>query len=145
MIQMATSPEARHHIAGLLFNTIGVQPCGDMQAMLWVNKDNEIEWIVGYTAWIGKTCQMHVVCLTETPINKALIKGAFDFVFNHCGVDKVFGIVNSNNIKAMTFDQKLGFKEAHRFEGMHDNGGDLVVLEMDKADCKWIRELKHAA
>jgi len=23
---------------------------------------------------------------------------------------------------------------------MHDNDGDLVVLHMDKADCKWIME-----
>jgi RimJ/RimL family protein N-acetyltransferase len=145
MIQMAISPEARQYVAGLLLKEIGVQPCMDMQAMLWVNKDNEIEWIVGYTAWIGKTCQMHVVNLKEKPISRTLLHGAFDYAFNHCGLEKVFGIVNSKNVRAMSFDTKIGFKEAHRFVGMHDDGGDLVVLEMDKADCKWIRELKHAA
>lgn len=145
MIQMAISPEARQHVAGLLLKELGVQPCMDMQAMLWIDKDNEIEWIIGYTAWIGKTCQMHVVNLKGKATPRELIFAAFDYPFNHCSIEKVFGVVNSNNETAMKYDIKLGFKEAHRFEGMHDNGGDLVVLEMDKADCKWIRELKHAA
>jgi len=145
MIQMAVSPEARHYVAGLLLKEIGVEPCGDMQAMLWVNKDNEIEWIVGYTAFIGKTCQMHIVNLGGKAMLRELLYCAFDYAFNHCGLEKVFGLVNSLNERAMNYDKKVGFKEAHRFVGMHDNGGDLVVLEMDKADCKWIRELKHAA
>jgi hypothetical protein len=25
---------------------------------------------------------------------------------------------------------------------MHDSGGDLVVFEMNKADCRWIKERK---
>jgi hypothetical protein len=40
----------------------------------------------------------------------------------------------------MEYDQKLGFKEAVRFPGVHCDGGDLVVFEMNKADCRWIRE-----
>lgn len=143
MIQMAISPEARHHVAGLLLNTIGVQPCGDMQAMLWVNEHNEIEWIVGYTAWIGKTCQMHIVNIEGKTLPRALLHSAFDYVFNHCGLEKVIGIVNSKNERAMNYDRKIGFKEAHRFEGVHEDGGDIVVLEMNKADCKWIREHKE--
>jgi hypothetical protein len=44
----------------------------------------------------------------------------------------------------MNYDKKLGFTEVVRLEGMHDDGGDLVVLEMNKADCRWIRErVKH--
>jgi len=42
----------------------------------------------------------------------------------------------------MEYDQKLGFKEATRFEGVHDNGGDIVVFCMNKADCRWIKERK---
>ena len=69
-----------------------------------------------------------------------LLFAAFDYPFNQLGIEKTFGIVNSQNIKAMEYDQKLGFKEAVRFKGMHTDGGDLVVFEMDKADCRWIRE-----
>jgi hypothetical protein len=55
----------------------------------------------------------------------------------------VFGIVNSNNVKAMEYDQKLGFTESKRFAGVHENGGDIVVFEMNKANCRWIRERKR--
>jgi len=140
MLQSAQSLEAKQIAANILLNNIGVEPCNDLQALFWVDQDNNIEWVIGYTAFIGKTCQMHMVNLKGGYTPKGLLFGAFDFPFNHCGLEKVFGIVNSKNTKAMEYDRKLGFKEALRFEGMHDNGGDLVVLHMDKADCKWIVE-----
>jgi RimJ/RimL family protein N-acetyltransferase len=141
MLQSAQSLESKNVAASILLKEIGVQPCGDLQALFWVNEDNKIEWVIGYTAFIGKTCQMHVVNLSNSYTPKGLLKGAFDFPFNHCGLEKVFGIVNSQNVRAMEYDQKLGFIEAKRFAGMHDDG-DLVVFEMDKADCRWIRERK---
>jgi len=113
-----------------------------LQALFWVDSENKIEWVIGYTAFIGKTCQMHMVNLKGGYTPKGLLFGAFDFAFNHCGLEKVFGIVNSNNVKAMEYDQKLGFKEAVRFDGVHDDDGDLVVFQMGKADCRWIKERK---
>ena len=87
---------------------------------------------------------MHIVNLKVGYTPKGLLFGAFDFPFNHLGLEKAFGIVNSLNTKAMEYDKKLGFKEAIRFPGMHCDGGDLVVFEMNKADCRWIRErVKH--
>ena len=140
MLQFAQSLEAKQIAASILLKEIGVQPCNDLQALFWVDAQNKIEWVIGYTAFIGKTCQMHMVNLKGGYTPKGLLFGAFDFPFNHCGLEKVFGIVNSKNIKAIEYDQKLGFKEALRFEGMHDDGGDLVVFHMNKADCRWIVE-----
>jgi RimJ/RimL family protein N-acetyltransferase len=97
---------------------------------------------MGYTAFIGKTCQMHMVNLKGGYTPKKLLFSAFDYPFNYRNLEKVFGLVDSNNIKAMEYDQKLGFKEAIRFAEMHDSGGDLVVFEMNKADCRWIKERK---
>jgi len=139
MLCSAQTPEAKQTAAEILFREIGVQPCGDLQAIFWVNNDL-IEWVVGYTAFIGKTCQMHMVNLKGGYTPKQLLKAAFEYPFNQLGVEKAFGIVNSQNTRAMEYDQKLGFKEVTRFEGVHDNGGDIVVFCMDKADCRWIRE-----
>lgn len=141
MICSAQTPEARQIASDILLKEVGVQPCGDMQAIFWVNDQNQIEWVIGYTAFIGKTCQMHMVNLKGGYTPKQLLKSAFDYPFNQLGIEKAFGIVNSLNTKAMEYDQKLGFKEAVRFAGMHENGGDLVVFEMNKSDCRWIREL----
>jgi hypothetical protein len=142
MLQSAQSFEAKQIAADILLREVGVQPCGDLQALFWVDEENKIEWVVGYTAFIGKTCQMHVVNLTEAYTPKQVLFGAFDFPFNHLGVEKTIAIVNSLNTRAMNYDKKLGFTEVVRLEGMHDDGGDLVVLEMNKADCRWIKERK---
>ena len=141
MICSAQTPEARQIASDILLKEVGVQPCGDLQAIFWVNDQNQIEWVIGYTAFIGKTCQMHMVNLKGGYTPKQLLKSAFDYPFNQLGIEKAFGIVNSLNTKAMEYDQKLGFKEAVRFAGMHEDGGDLVVFEMNKSDCRWIREL----
>ena len=142
MLQSAQSLEAKQVAANILLKEIGVQPCGDLQALFWVDEENKIEWVIGYTAFIGKTCQMHMINLKGGYTPKGLLFGAFDYPFNYCGLEKVFGIVNSKNVKAMEYDQKLGFTEATRFEGMHEDNGDLVVFQMGKADCRWIRERK---
>jgi hypothetical protein len=140
MICSAQTPEARQIASDILLREVGVQPCGDLQALFWVDEQDKIEWVIGYTAFIGKTCQMHMVNLKGGYTPKQLLKASFDYPFNQLGIEKAFGIVNSNNVKAIQYDQKLGFKEAVRFAGMHDDGGDLVVFEMDKSDCRWIRE-----
>jgi hypothetical protein len=142
MIQSAQSYEAKQIAADILLREVGVQPCGDLEALFWVNEENKIEWVIGYTAFIGKTCQMHMVNLKGGYTPKKLLFSAFDYPFNYRNLEKVFGLVDSNNIKAMEYDQKLGFKEAIRFAEMHDSGGDLVVFEMNKADCRWIKERK---
>jgi hypothetical protein len=142
MLCSATSPEARSIAAKLLLDEIGVQPCNDLEALFWTNENNDIEWVAGYTAFIGTTCQMHVVSFNRAYCPRKFLQGAFDYAFNHRGREKVFGIVNSNNKEAMEYDRRLGFKEAIRFDKAHDGGGDLVVLEMDKADCRWIKGYK---
>ena len=143
MLTSAQSPEARQIASDILFREVGVQPCGDLQALMYVDEENKIEWVVGYTAFIGKTCQMHVVNLSgKAFLPKALLFGAFDFPFNYLGVEKAIAIVNSLNTRAMNYDLSLGFKEVLRLEGMHDDNGDLCVLEMNKADCRWIKERK---
>ena len=142
MLVAANTLELKNIAIKILLNEIGVQPCGDLQALFWANKDNQIEWVIGYTAFIGKTCQMHMVNLKGGYTPKDLLKAAFDYPFNQCGLELVFGIVNSNNVKAMQYDQKLGFTEAKRFAGVHEDGGDIVVFEMNKTDCRWIKERK---
>lgn len=142
MLQSAQSDEAKAIAHRHLYEHAGVEWSADFQALIWVDKNNDIEWVIGYNAFIGKTCQMHVVNLKESYCPKGVLFGAFDYPFNFLALEKVFGIVNSLNTRAMEYDKKVGFKEVVRFPGMHGDGGDLVVFEMNKADCRWIKERK---
>lgn len=139
---MVVVPKTQEHenlAARILYERALVQPTNDLKSLLWYSKRGTIDWVVGYTAWIGKTVQMHVACVGEyryTP--KPLLSFAFDYPFNQRGVDIVFGIVNSLNDNVLKFDLKLGFKEKMRWGNVHDDGGDLILLEMRKENCKWI-------
>ncbi|CAB5223184.1 hypothetical protein UFOVP381_5 [uncultured Caudovirales phage] len=144
MLIGARTPAEKDAAAALLLAHAGVQPCGDMQALLWVNTDKqEVEWVVGYTGFVGKTCQMHVVNLGTRRTPRKLLWAAFDYPFNQVGVEAVLGIVNSNNDSAIRFDKHLGFKEVMRLDGLHDGGGDIVIFRMNRDECRWIKEIEH--
>lgn len=146
MLISANSLELKELAAEILKKEIGVQPSADLQALFWANpKSNEIEWCIGYTSFLGKTCQIHVVNFDKKYTPRRLLWAAFDYPFRQAGVETLIGIVNSNNQLAMKYDQNLGFKEAYRFKGMHDDGGDIVVFEMKKQDCRFLKEFRDAA
>ena len=96
MLQSAQSPEAKKIASDILLREVGVQPCGDMQALFWTDEASNIEWVIGYTAFIGKTCQMHMVNLKGGYTPKGLLFGAFestsyiDTVSLYCGVVNVY-------------------------------------------------------
>lgn len=146
MLHGAITEQEREIGATILSQEIGVQPTPGDQYLFWLDPETkQIEWCIGYTSFLGKTCQMHVVNFKKKYTPRKLLNAAFDYPFNRCGCEIVFGIVNSNNKEAMRYDWHLGFKEANRFVGAHDDGGDIVLFQMNKADCRWIKELKHAA
>ena len=108
----------------------------------WLDDDTKLlKLVVGFNAFLGKTAQIHV-CMAEgyhfTP--REMLEATFDFAFNNLKLEMLFGIVNSNNKAALKYDLHLGFEEASRFAGMHDDGGDIVVLCMLKEDCKYLQK-----
>ena len=142
MLCMATTPGAKQIALDVLHREIGLQSSGDFEALLWVSPENEIEWVVGYTGFIGYTCQASMVNVGGKYCPKELLFAAFDYPFNYRGRQKVLGIVNSLNTKALEFDKRIGFKEVFRFDAMHDDGGDLIIMEMNKDECRWIKGRK---
>ena len=146
MLVVADTPELKQLAAEILHKEIGVQPSADQQAILWANPETKvIEWCIGFTAFIGKTCQIHVVNFNKKYTPRKLLWATFDYPFRQLGLESLIGIVNSNNEQAMKYDQNLGFKEVHRFVGLHDDGGDIVVFEMKKDECRFVKELTNAA
>ena len=146
MLVGSNSPELKELAAEILSKEIYVKPTKDLQAIFWANPETQvIEWCIGFDSFLGKTCQIHVVNFQKKYTPRKLLFAVFDYAFNKAGVETLLGVVNSNNELAMKYDQNLGFKEVCRLPGMHDDGGDLVLFAMNKADCRFIREKKYAA
>lgn len=143
------TPIQANILAKQLQDLAGVAPSTDAKLMAWAEADdkNEVQLrlIVGFNAFIGKTCQIHVA-MTEgfhfTP--KEMLREVFENAFNRFKVEKLIGIVNSKNEKAMNYDFRLGFVEEFRFPGMHDDGGDIVVLTMTRDQCRYLQKVEAA-
>lgn len=93
---------------------------------------------VGYNGFMGHTCCMHVVIQKPEAMTARIVRDAFVFPFEKCGCVAVLGMVDSSNAAALEFDRRLGFKEIDRIPGGALDG-DLVILRMTRADCRWLR------
>lgn len=89
-----------------------------------------------YDHYNGRSICMHVAI--EKPVTRGYTRACFAYPFEQLGVQKVVGLVDSTNEKALRFDKALGFVEEGRIAdaGKH---GDLVFLTMTRQQCRWIK------
>ena len=108
------------------FEAIGLEQDGALVAGMVVD---------GYVE--NTRCSMHVAGEGRRWLNREFIKVCFGYVFKQLNCKVVLGPVSSANADALRFDKHLGFTEAGRVsDGSPD--GDLVLLQMTKADCRWL-------
>lgn len=93
---------------------------------------------VGYNAFVGHTCCMHVVIQRPEMVSPRIVREAFEYPFVVAECVAVLALVDSTNEAALKLDTKLGFKEIDRIPGGGVDG-DLVVMKMMRSDCRWLR------
>jgi len=94
---------------------------------------------IGYNAFIGRTCCMHIVIQRADLFNGRMLREAFEYAFIVCKCEAAIALVDSTNETSLSFVSKVGFKEVARIP----NGGtegDLVTLQMLRAECRWLRK-----
>lgn len=102
--------------------------------------DGELTAGVVYDMFNGRSVCMHVAA--EQSVTRQFTRVCFDYPFNQLGVNKVIGLVDSTNHKALRFDTHLGFVQEACIKdaGKH---GDLLILTMTRQQCRWIKEASH--
>lgn len=108
---------------------------GSSQA-IGLERDGELVAGVLYDQFNGRSVCMHVAADVPDWVSRKFLRLCFDYPFNQMGVNKVVGLVDSTNTRALSFDMHLGFVEEAR---LSDAGkeGDLVILTMTKEQCRW--------
>ena len=139
MIVVAKSPKEWQALAGFLQHYAKVAPSSDLQCIGWVS-EQKLVMVVGLDGFLGGVAQIHVAYLPGwhyTP--KAMLREVFRYAFVTAKREMLLGILNSKNEEAMNFDLRLGFREVLRLPGMHEEGGDFVVLAMRKSECRYLK------
>lgn len=144
MIVAPRTPEQAALTATFLEEYAGVQPSKDLVMIGWLEQDS-LKIVVGMHGFLGKVCQIHIAFAPDWHFSpREMLRVVFNYAFVTRGCELLIGIVNSKNEQAMRFDAHLGFKELHRIPGMHDDGGDIVILGLRKSDCKYLKKEEAA-
>ena len=125
-----------------------VQPTPDTRYIAWIDPGGgAIKMVVALNSFVGKTCQIHVAMrdgFSFTP--RKMLEAVFEYAFDTAERELLVGVVNSKNKTAMAYDRHLGFVESHRLPGVHDDGGDVVIMTMNRSQCKYLKaKVKEAA
>lgn len=89
----------------------------------------------------GGSMMCHVAGFRPHWLNRALLRDAANYAFNHCKCGKLFGQVRATQPKVLAFDLKLGWKEEAFLEGVFPEGG-CHILGMAREDCRWLPPVK---
>ena len=123
-----------------LCTRIQYAPTGHFRTLARV-EGNRILGVVGYDNWNQASCMMHI-CGEGNWLSRGLLFAAFDYPFTICGLNCVFGLVPSGNVRALSFDKRIGFKEVVELKDAHPDGS-MFLLRMDYKDCRWLEPIYH--
>ncbi|RKH08995.1 hypothetical protein D7X74_30395 [Corallococcus sp. CA047B] len=104
-----------------------------------VDADGTIRGMVAYDSWTESAVSAHMA--VESPsVWRALLRPAFEYPFVQAGREIILGVIVASNARSMAFVERVGFREAHRVQGGWAKGVDLVVWEMRREDCRWLKK-----
>lgn len=103
-------------------------------------RDGVLVAATGYDHWTPNSVQMHVWVPHPKKLGPAFVRESFRYPFEIGGRGLVVGITPSDNAAALRFNKHIGFREVYRVKDAWSEGVDMVVQEMRKDECRWLRK-----
>lgn len=100
--------------------------------------------VVGYDWWTPNSVQMHVWISTPAALTRKFIEECFRYPFLQAGRGLVVGVTPGDNARALNLNSKLGFRPVHRIKDGWAAGIDMVLQEMTREECRWLRRKEYA-
>ncbi len=97
-------------------------------------KDNKLVSGVAIEGWNGNNLFIHQRVDSRT--SRKFWYAVADYCFNELGCKRITGIVPSDNIKALSLNHNIGFKDEAVLSKAADNGEDMIVQVLWKEDCR---------
>lgn len=102
-------------------------------------KDGKVLGIIGLDYWTPAAVQMHVWIGSPAALRGGIfLREAFRYAFHTNGRKVAFGIIPSDNEKALKFIWNVGFTEIARLKDGWDVGTDMVINEIRPGNCRWL-------
>lgn len=119
--------------------------CSDTQGIV-AYRDGVLVAAVMFDTWTPSSVNVHMAIDDPLVIKHGLFTEVAVHAYHRCGRKRMFGLVPSNNAKAIKLDKHIGFKQVAVVPDAVDDGVDYIVMRLDKEDCRWLpEELKREA
>jgi len=111
---------------------------GDYYAM-GVEQGSEIIAGVVINNFNGSNATVHIAVKKVTKQLPELLRHVATYAFVQCGLNRITGMVEEDNSKALAFDEKIGFEREFVMKKGGTDGQDLVILVMWHEKCRWLK------
>ena len=88
--------------------------------------------------WTANSVQCHLAVSTSMVFRHKFLEECCTFIFKSMGKLVMYGLVPSNNQKAIKLNTHMGFTEAHRLKDAFSDGVDYIIMELRAENCRFI-------
>lgn len=95
--------------------------------------------------WTWTSVTVHQIILAPMILRHGFFEEVAEYVYVHADRAIMYGLVPSDNKRALKLNKNIGFTEVARLKDAVNFGIDMVILELRKNDCRFLSdELKDA-
>ena len=119
--------------------------CKDSQGIVAYD-ERGIQAVCVADSFTVDACSVHIAIDSPFVIRAGFFNEVARHLFIQCNRGRIFGLVPSNNEKAIKLDTHMGFREVSRIPDAYAEGVDYIVMRMDRATSPWLTEdMREAA
>jgi hypothetical protein len=124
---------------------VGIKQCEDTGGIMAIDTEtNETVGACIMDNWTQNSVQCHFMIVNPIVLKHKFLECCFDVMFNACGVKYVYGLVPSNNEKAVKLNKHLGFTVKACMEEAFEVGVDYLLFELKRENCRFVNQLEAA-
>lgn len=123
-------------VAQWVYERVGGSLSAHDQGIGW-QQEGKIVAGVAYQGYTGGNIFVHQAVDVRPP--RKYWWAVTDYPFNKLKCDRITGLVDSTNQRALALNKHVGFKVEATLEKAGRNKSDLVVMVLWKEDCRFLR------
>ena len=124
---------------GWIQQQVNIHRVDDTSGVMAIDSDkNETIAALVTDNWTANSVQAHFMVTDNTVFRHGFLEECNDYVFNYAGRKVLYALVPGNNEKAIKLNKHIGFTEKMRFDDAFAPGVDYLVMELKKANSKYL-------
>jgi len=112
--------------------------CEDSQGVVGYDEKGDLQCGAVFDSFTVDSCSVHLAIPNPMSIRHGFLDELARHLFITCKRKFIFGLVPSNNARALKFNTHIGWREVARIPDAIRSGVDYVVMRMDKEECRWL-------